>query len=220
MSVVTVDGRSGVLVENEGSGVAGLGRVFRAGILAVLGISLSLGLTACNLKLGAAGGSTAPVSPAQGKTTGSAPSAPSESAGIPSGGHTAGLAVVKWVTQVLKEDYVAACQSSAVVAPAGAGDPAKMCASDGDAVNAMRQLHDGWAKPGIPLPPEVNVEVDDIDVQGDSATVPDTSIKIGDKTLRDLELIGSSGDTGSFNLTLKVKKKEDTWYVGDMNIHI
>jgi len=207
-------------VENECSGAVSLGRVSRAGILAVLGISLSLGLTACNWKLGLESGTASPVSPAQGQVTGSVPPTTSESASIPSGGHTAGLAVVKWVTQVLNEDYAKACQSSAAVAPPEAGEPAKICASDGDAVNAMKQLHDSWAKPGIPLPPEVNVEVEDVDVQGDSASVPDTSIKIGDKTLRDLELIGSSGDTSSFTLTLKVKKKEDVWYVSDMNIHI
>ena len=207
-------------MKNEGSSAVGLGSVSRAGILVAVGISLLLGLTACNWKLGASSGSAAPVSPEQGHAIGSVPSTPSESAAVPSGGHTAGLAVVKWVTQVIQEDYVEACQSSAVVAQTEAGDPAKMCANDGDAVNAMRQLHDAWAKPGIPLPPEVNVEVDGVDVQDDSASVPDTSIKIGDKTLRELELIGSSGDTSSFSLTLKVKKKNDTWYVGDMNIHI
>ncbi|WP_328615113.1 hypothetical protein OHS18_46570 [Amycolatopsis sp. NBC_00355] len=207
-------------MENERSGAVGLRRVFRAGILAAVGIGLSLGLTACNGKLGSESGTAVPVSPAQGQVAASVPSATSESASIPSGGHTAGLAVVKWVTQVLNEDYAKACRSSAAVAPPEAGDPAKMCASDGDAVTAMKQLHDSWAKPGIPLPPEVNVEVDDVAVQGDSASVSDTSIKIGDKTLRDLELIGSSGDTSSFTLTLRVKKKEDVWYVGDMNIHI
>jgi hypothetical protein len=186
----------------------------------VAGTALALGLTACNSKTGVASGAAPPVSPAPSEAAVPPPSSARENTEASSGGRTPGLAVTNWVTQILKEDYAEACRSSAVVAPQDVPDPAKLCASDGDAVSVMKQLHEAWAKPGVPLPPEVGVEVDNVDVQGDSASVPDTSIKVGDKTLRDLELIGSSGDTSSFQLTLQVMKKDDTWYVGNMDMKV
>lgn len=68
------------------------------------------------------------------------------------------------------------------------------------------------------LAPDAEVEVDEVDTQGDTATVPDTSIRIGDKSLREIELIGSSGDTDSFQLSLQVQKQGGLWYVAGMNI--
>ncbi|MTD55816.1 hypothetical protein GKO32_17810 [Amycolatopsis sp. RM579] len=94
-----------------------------------------------------------------------------------------------------------------------------MCASGGDGFDAVKQLHEAWAtKQGVKLPPEVKVTVNDVKGQDGKATVPDTDIKVGDKTLRDIELIESTGDTSSFQLSLQVQKKDDLWYVAGMDI--
>ncbi|MEV4052819.1 hypothetical protein AB0J55_16680 [Amycolatopsis sp. NPDC049688] len=45
------------------------------------------------------------------------------------------------------------------------------------------------------------------------AIVPDTAVKLDGRTLRDLELVGTTGDTGSFSLGIKVAEHEGAWYV-------
>ncbi|WP_245617141.1 hypothetical protein [Amycolatopsis taiwanensis] len=204
---------------NEGVEAVRRVRVSQAGRLTTAVVALALGLTACGSKdTGTTGTGTSPVSvPAASAPSGSA-SASSNNTDSAGGARTPGEAVSAWVTQILQEEYTKACQSSAVVAAEAGQDPATMCESGGGAVSSMKHLHDAWAKPGITLPPAAKVKVDDVDPKGDTATVPDTSIKLGDKSLRDLELIGSSGDTSSFRLDLQVVKKDGAWYVGGMDI--
>ncbi|OXM64249.1 hypothetical protein CF165_27165 [Amycolatopsis vastitatis] len=74
-------------------------------------------------------------------------------------------------------------------------------------------MHDAWAKPGVELPPKGTVEVADVTAKGDRVTVPDTAVTLDGRTLRSLELVGATGDTGSFSLSLKVEKRGGAWYV-------
>jgi hypothetical protein len=127
--------------------------------------------------------------------------------------------VAVWVTHIVSEEYADACRLSATVAADEPGQDAEtLCASGGDGIEAVTHLHEAWVKPGIALPPDAEVKVDEVDAQGDTATVPDTSIRIGDKSLREIELIGSSGDIDSFQLSLQVQKQDGLWYVAGMNI--
>jgi hypothetical protein len=196
-----------------------LGGVSRAGLLAVAGITLTLGLTACNQKTSAAP-APAPASPTQSLAASSSPSEsePTSAAGdyTPRGESSPGMAVSTFVMQILQGNYAKACRTSAIVAPPEAGDTAKMCADDGDAISSLKSLHDAWAKPGVDT--NAGVAVIGADAQSDSVTVQDTDIMVGDKSLHDLELIGSSGDTSSFKLALTAKKKDDMWYVGGINM--
>jgi len=161
---------------------------------------LLMGLSACGSAevAGAAGPATPP---------------PSVPAG-PGAAATPEAAVAAWVPQILREQYTEACLSSVLVNDSG-GDPATTCKS-AKMTRTLKGLHDAWSKPGVT--PDSKVTVAKVDAQGDEAKVPDTSVKVGDRTLRDLELIGSSGNTGSFKLELKVRKKDGAWYVSDMNI--
>ncbi|MFD2420555.1 hypothetical protein [Amycolatopsis pigmentata] len=178
------------------------------GGLAAMATMLTLGLSACQQHTEGAANPVAASSSAN--TSAAAPSSKASSQAA-----TPGDAVSAWVTQVLQEKYVDACKTSvAIVAPSTS------CTDDGnnDVISAFKHLHEAWAKPGVTLPPKGKVEVAKIDAKGDSATVPDTAVKVDGKTLRDLELIGSSGNTSSFKLDLKTQKKDGVWYVSDMHI--
>lgn len=126
---------------------------------------------------------------------------------------TPGAAVAAWVTQILEEKYVEACKASVAVA-----DPATSCTGESRATRSLKQLHEAWAKPGVTLPPKAKVEVGKVDAKGDSVTVPDTAVTVDGRTLRDLELIGATGNTSTFKLDLKVQKKDAIWYVSDMKL--
>jgi hypothetical protein len=128
-----------------------------------------------------------------------------------SGAETAEAAVESWVTLILQERYVEACLASAPVAPPGQ-DVTALCGST-EAIKAVESLHDAWAKPGIRLPPDGKVEVTGVTAKGDKVTVPDTAISVDGHTLRSLELIGASGKTAAFSLTLDLLKLGGAWYV-------
>jgi hypothetical protein len=195
-------------MDNKGGKVARKTRVPRTGWLAAALVVLAV--TACQSKATASRGAPEPVE-----------STSSDSANQPAGGDTPADAVATWVTHIMLEEYTEACVLSATVAADETGqDTETMCASEGDAIQAMTQLHEAWAKPGVTLPPDAKVEVDEVDVQGDTATVPDTSVMVGDVSLRELELIGSSGDTGSFELSLQVQKQDGSWYVAGMDMSV
>ncbi|MFB9925009.1 hypothetical protein ACFORO_26595 [Amycolatopsis halotolerans] len=140
-----------------------------------------------------------------------ASTAPKPSGPPASGAPTYQVAVERWVTQILQKHYAKACLSSAPVLPPGK-DAKTLCKSP-EALKAAESLHDAWAKPGVPLPPQGKVTVDEVSASGDQVTVPDTAVKLDGRTLRSLELIGSTGNTGSFSLTFKVQKHEAAWYV-------
>ncbi|MBB1152520.1 hypothetical protein H4281_05215 [Amycolatopsis sp. DR6-1] len=80
-------------------------------------------------------------------------------------------------------------------------------------------MHDAWAKPGVTLPPQGKVTVDEVSTSGDQVTVPDTAVKLDGRTLRSLELIGSTGNTSSFSLAFKVQKHEGAWYVQGFDLN-
>lgn len=185
------------------------------GWLAAAVVVLAVAVTACQPKAATLPGDAAPV----GSTSATAEPTSSDSANQPAGGDTPADAVATWVTHILLEEYTEACVLTATVASEETGQDAEtLCASDGDAIQAMTQLHEGWAKPGITLPPDAKVEVTEVDAQGDTATVPDTSVMVGDVSLRELELIGATGDTDSFELSLQVRKQDGSWYVAGMNM--
>ncbi|EQD81444.1 hypothetical protein N599_36175 [Saccharopolyspora erythraea D] len=123
-----------------------------------------------------------------------------------------------FVTQVLQERYSQTCIASAPVLEVDQ-DPAAFCARQ-EVTRSLAVLRNAWAKPGVKLPPEGKVAVTGVVEEGDTVTVPDSAITLDGRTLRELELIGSSGDTGSFSLSLEVKKHENAWYVGSWDINI
>lgn len=191
----------------------GAGRVARAGLLAVAGAVLLPVSAACTAETVGTG---VPAPAAVSSAAAPVPSSAGEVAA--SAARTPKAAVTGWVSQILTEDYAAACRSSAAVAAAGTADPEKLCASDGKAVKTLGKLHDAWAKPGVDT--GAAVEAEGVEVNGDTATASDTSIKIGGRSLRELELVGSTGDTGSFRLTLKLTKKDGAWYVSDFELAV
>ncbi|WP_235190973.1 hypothetical protein [Amycolatopsis rifamycinica] len=154
---------------------------------------------------------TAPATSATSATSAASVPAPASTEEPASGARTPDAAVERWVTQILREQYKEACLSSAPALPAGQ-DAEALCAKPRAAASA-RSLHDAWAKPGVKLPPEGKVEVATVTANGDKVTVPDTAVKLDGRTLRSLELIGATGDTGSFSLSLKVEKHAGSWYV-------
>ncbi|MEU8632812.1 hypothetical protein AB0C38_11635 [Amycolatopsis sp. NPDC048633] len=163
-----------------------------------------MGLTAC----GSAGvsGSAAPA-PSQSVS----PASASPQTQPASGAVTLEAALERWVTQILQEKYTEACLSGAPVLPAGQ-DAEKLCKSP-TALGSAKSLREAWAKPGVKLPPQGEVEVTEVAAKGTEVTVPDTAVKLDGQTLRSLELIGATGDTGSFSLTFKMQKHEGAWYV-------
>ncbi|MEV4051922.1 hypothetical protein AB0J55_12130 [Amycolatopsis sp. NPDC049688] len=137
--------------------------------------------------------------------------APASSAPAASGATSPGLAVERWVTQILQEQYTEACLSGAPALPAGQ-DAEALCRKSQVAASA-RSLREAWAKPGVKLPPDGKVEAAAVPATGDKVKVPDTAVKLDGRTLRSLELVGATGDTGSFSLSLKVEKHAGAWYV-------
>lgn len=125
-------------------------------------------------------------------------------------------ALKSWITQVLQEQYTEACEASAPAAEPGQ-DPATVCASD-DVKRTLSSLHGAWAKPGVKLPPEGAVTVDALSPAGDSVKVPDTAVSVDGRTLHELELIGATGDTSSFTMSVEMTKQDGKWYVSDWDM--
>jgi hypothetical protein len=165
-------------------------------------------VAACGSARVAGSASPAPGGPATSAASATAPSSPAQAA---SGAETPGVAVERWVTQILEERYTEACLSGAPLLPAGQ-DAEALCKSP-TALASAKSLREAWAKPGVELPPRGKVEVATVTAKGDKVTVPDTAVKLDGRTLRSLELIGATGDTGSFSLGLKVQKHAGAWYV-------
>lgn len=188
-------------------------RMPQVGLLTAAVVALAVVVTGCQSKGATWTGA--------GSTQATAESASPENTNESAGAGTPADAVAVWVTHVLQEEFTEACQLSATVSAEETGQDAEtLCASEGDGIQAMTQLHEAWAKPGVTLPPEATVEVDEVEAQGDTATVPDTSIRIGDMSLREIELIGSSGDTDSFQLSLQVQKQDGSWYVSGLDMSV
>jgi hypothetical protein len=125
--------------------------------------------------------------------------------------------VKSFVTQVLRKQYVKACLATAPEGEVPEAERKKTCNS-AKAKEALDSLRGMWAKPGVKLPPEAEVEVADVTENGDTAKVLDTAVTLDGRTLRELELIGASGDTESFNFSLDVQKVDDSWHVANWNI--
>ncbi|QWF77872.1 hypothetical protein [Amycolatopsis sp. CA-230715] len=172
--------------------------------------SFAVVLPAALLGLAACGSAADPPGPATGSVPPSASGAPTPSAPA-NGAPTYQAAVERWVTQVLRKQYAKACLSGGPVLPADR-DPETLCKSP-QAIKAAKSLRDAWAKPGVKLPPEGKVAVTDTGAAGDQVAVADTAVELDGRTLRSLELVGASGNTGSFSLTFKVRKHEGAWYV-------
>lgn len=134
------------------------------------------------------------------------------------GAETPQAALERWVIQILEERYVEACLSSAPVMPTGQ-NAATEC-EDPKVIKSAKSLREAWAKPGVKLPPQGKVEVTAAAAKGDKITVPDTAVKLDGRTLRSLELIGSSGDTDSFSLTFTLQKHNGAWYVQGFELNV
>lgn len=133
-----------------------------------------------------------------------------------SGFKTPASAVESFVTQVLRGRYKEACLASA---PERVSESeAKARCSGPQAKKMLKSLHDAWAKPGVKLPPEAKVEVTNLTKEGNTARVPDSQITLDGRTLRELELLGSSGDTKNFNFSLGLRKHDKTWHINKMDI--
>lgn len=150
-------------------------------------------------------------------TSAASVTAPTSAAQPTSGAKTPATAVERWVTQILQEQYTEACLSSAPAMPAGQ-DAESLCKRS-EASASAKSLREAWAKPGVELPPGGKVEVATVTAKGDKVTVPDTAVKLDGRTLRSLELIGATGDTGSFSLSFKVEKHAGSWYVTGFDLN-
>ncbi len=173
-----------------------------------------VGLAAC----GSAGVSGSAV-PVASPSAAPASASPQPSQAQPaSGADTLQVALERWVTQILQEQYTEACLSAAPVLPAGQ-DAEALCRKP-EALASAKSLHEAWAKPGVKLPPEGKVKVTGVTAKGTEVTVPDTAVKLDGRTLHSLELIGATGDTGSFSLTFKMLKHEGAWYVEGFDLKL
>lgn len=183
--------------------------------------ALLAGVVGCGT--GAAAGSTpAPASVTSASSTTKTTAKPSTGAtnGVPVA-TSASDAVVYWVTQVLEAHYQRACLASAP-AVAGSGQGSSQVCPSKVFTKVAQNLHNAWAKPGITLPPESKVGVDATTLPSANGTVdvPDTMITVDGRTLRSIELIGATGDTGSISLSLVVSNVGNAWYVSDWNINL
>ncbi|WP_433870886.1 hypothetical protein [Saccharopolyspora sp. CA-218241] len=180
---------------------------------------LAMSVAGCGSQSATAGKDVASTASGDG-TSRTAPPSKRTTPGKPTGGSAKPDEAVKnFVTQVLTENYAELCMSNAPVLPPDQ-DPAVFCAQPA-MHKSMGSLHDAWAKPGVKLPPEGEVTVDvPVKKKAKKVEVPDTAITLDGRSLRELELIGSSGDTSSFSLSLGVVKKDGRWYVESWNIEV
>ncbi|MEV7043676.1 hypothetical protein [Amycolatopsis sp. NPDC051061] len=182
--------------------------------LAPLVPAVAVGLAACG-SVGVSGSAVAVTSPSASPASASPETSQAQPA---SGAETLQGALERWVTQILQEQYTEACLSGAPLLPAGQ-DAETLCRKPA-ALASAKSLREAWAKPGVKLPPEGKVEVAGVTAQGNEVTVPDTAVKLDGRTLHSLELIGATGDTGSFSLTFKMEKHEGAWYVQGFDLEL
>jgi hypothetical protein len=119
--------------------------------------------------------------------------------------------VSAWVADVIENRLDAAC---ALMAQNGKAATGNQCTQG---ATAFQSLRSAWTKNVVTLPPKVTVSK--VSVSGDSGTVADTDVTVDGHTLRALELIGASGQTGSFSLTLSLQRLSTGWYVSNLNIN-
>ena len=169
---------------------------------------IALGAVACGAGGSVTAGSANPA-PANPSTT-------TNSGSTGSGASSPKAVVIAMVTDILETHYTEACMLN--LPPAGM-DIATECKKT-EVTSALKQLHEAWAKPGVTLPPQSQVDVTKITTSGDSGSVQDTAITVDGHTLHDLMLIGSTGDTSGFSMQVTVKKKDSRWYIGDLNMGI
>ena len=100
--------------------------------------------------------------------------------------------------------------ASAPTLPPGS-DPQTKCAAP-EVAKTLTALHDNWAKPNqVTLPPEGKVTVDPVKPTGNTATVPDTAVKVDGRTLHELMLIGAGNVSGQ--IAFKLQQIDGAWYV-------
>jgi hypothetical protein len=183
--------------------------VVPAALVAVLAAA-----TACTGSAATSGIGGNPM-PAPAGTTPSSSSTPSSNTPDAKGAASPEALMTAFVTDVLQQHYRKACLLN--TAPPGTNlDPAKVCAS-AEATKTLTSLRNGWAKPGIPLPPKGKVTVDEIKPTGDTATVTDTGIFLDGHTLNALMLIGSHNAEG-FGVKWTLQQKQGRWFIGEMNL--
>jgi hypothetical protein len=182
--------------------------------LVLLVPAMVAGLAACG-SAGVSGSAVAVTSPSASPASASPETSQAQPA---SGAETLQGALERWVTQILQEQYTEACLSGAPVLPAGQ-DAETLCKKP-ELLASAKSLREAWAKPGVKLPPEGEVEVTGVTAKGNEMTVPDTAVKLDGRTLHSLELIGATGDTASFSLTFKMEKHEGAWYVQGFDLEL
>lgn len=181
---------------------------------------LAVILAGCGSQSPTAGNDVGPTASTEGTSDSTPSSAPTTPSDVPKRGAAEPDEAVKvFVTRVLNERYTKACMASAPVLPTGR-EAAAFCAQP-MVRKSLTALHDSWAKPGVTLPPEGKLAVT---VEGEPAsgtiTVPDTAVTLDGRSLRELELIGSSGDTDSFRLSFDVEQKDGRWYVESWDVEV
>lgn len=178
---------------------------------------LVVGLSAC----GSAGSGASQGSGTTANTAGETSSAVSTTSAdtSSSASGTPATAVRSFVTNIVNEHYTKACMSMAAPEDVSQQQKKTRCNSD-EGTRMLESLNTSWAKPGVTLPPESSIKVEDVSTHGGKASVSDTAITLDGHTLREIELMGSSGDTQSFKLTLKLRKVEQAWRISDLNIDI
>jgi len=113
------------------------------------------------------------------------------------------------VADVLEKNYNAACS---LMSDNNQKVNSSMCPKASATLDVLRQA---WMKNVVTLPPKVTVS--GASVKGTSATVPDTGVRVDGHTLRELELIGASGNTSTFTMSLSLQQLSTGWYVNNVN---
>ena len=171
---------------------------------------IALGTVACGAGASVMSGNANPVPATNPSTVTSSGTSGSRGADSPK------AAVIALVTDILEKRYTEACMLN--MPPAGT-DIATECQKP-EVTAVLQHLHDAWAKPGITLPPTSQVNVTTVATSGRAASVQDTAITVDGHTLHSLMLIGATGDTGSFGMSLSLKEQNARWYIGDMNMNV
>lgn len=174
-------------------------------------LALTLGACGSAESAGSAAQESAKSSTTQTSTATSSAGGGSEQAGFA----TPEAATKAFVTRVVQKRYDDAC--AAIVfpeAPDNKQKKSKQC----KATPMLNSLHTAWAKQGVALPPDAQVQVTKVSTNGDTATVQDTDITLDGHTLREIELMGATGKPKSFKLALKLKKTDGAWFVSDLSM--
>ncbi|WP_174505116.1 hypothetical protein [Streptacidiphilus carbonis] len=127
------------------------------------------------------------------------------------------LAVQGWIAAVAEQKHTAACALMLEPGSDGALHPISnaQCTQGAKALDSLRTA---WVKGPTALPPKVSVTAFSSST-ATTAVVSDTAVLLNGRSLRTLELIGSTVPSGgTFELSLGLSKYRSGWYVSALNM--